>query len=173
MSLAKTVKSADEWAAQFRVSASVAEKSDLIEGTQWGRDFTFEQIQRIAGYMDLCRVKKATTLFTEGDKASYFILIIKGRIDVLKSDANHHQQKISTLGPGKTLGEMNLVDGEPRSADAVTLEEVTFLIMTLDSFKQLSQELPRVSLVMVLKIAKQMSQFLRLTSGKLVDYMSN
>ena len=163
--------SADGILAEPKVDLPVFEKSELIESTVWGQDFTFEQIKQMARFMDLYKIKRKTILFAEGEKKAYLILITRGHVDVVKFDANNTPKKIATLGPGKTIGEMSLIDGEPRSASAVASTEATLLVMTAANFATLNKELPGIGLLLALKIAKQMSQYLRLTSGRLIDHL--
>jgi CRP-like cAMP-binding protein len=68
---------------------------------------------------------------------------------------------------------MSIIDGEPRSAAAVTAVESTLLVMTADKFNRLLDEWPRVAVVLVMKIAKLMSQYLRQTSGRLIDHLGS
>jgi CRP-like cAMP-binding protein len=156
-----------------RTQLSLAEKSNLIDATQWANDYSFSQVKRLAGYMDAYLVPKETLLFFEGDKQAYMVLIASGEVHVVKFDSHRTPKRITTLGPGKTIGEMSLIDGEPRSASAVTAGDATLLVMTADRFDTLLREWPRVGTVLVLKIAKLMSQYLRQTSGRLIDHLNN
>jgi CRP/FNR family cyclic AMP-dependent transcriptional regulator len=152
-----------------RVRLSLMEKSNLIDATSWANEFSFAQIQKLAGYIDVYQVPKDTVLFYEGDKNAYLVLIVKGQIHVVKFDSSRNPRHITTLGPGKTIGEMGLIDGEPRSASAVTASDTTLLVMTMEKFGRLMGEWPRVGTILVLKIAKLISQYLRQTSGRLID----
>jgi CRP/FNR family cyclic AMP-dependent transcriptional regulator len=154
-----------------RTSLSLLEKSNLIEGTQWANEFSFPQVKKLASCMDVYQVPQDTLLFYEGDKTAYLALIAKGQVHVVKFDSHHKPKRIATLGAGKTIGEMTLIDGEPRSASAVTATDVTLMVMTVDHFNRLINEWPRVAVILVLKIAKLMSQYLRQTSGRLIDYV--
>ena len=66
---------------------------------------------------------------------------------------------------------MSLIDGEPRSASAVAATDASLLVMTAANFAALNETLPGIGLILALKIAKQMSQYLRLTSGRLIDHL--
>jgi CRP/FNR family cyclic AMP-dependent transcriptional regulator len=155
-----------------RARLSLLEKSNLIEATQWANDYSFSQVKRLAGYMDVYQVPKETLLFFEGDKNDYMILIAIGRVHVVKYDSKRTPKRIATLGQGRTIGEMGLIDGEPRSASAITATDATLLVMPAEKFRRLLAEWPRVGTILVLKIAKLMSQYLRQTSGRLIDYMN-
>lgn len=154
-----------------RIDASLEDKCQLIESTAWSRYFSFAYIQCLADHMTLHQLSKGVKCFSEGDKGSYFILVIEGRMDVLKSDEQGKQKKVATLRTGNTIGEMSVVDQEPRSASVVAATNISILVMTIESFGELSKTRPRVALKLLMKFAKQMSQHLRLTSGRLVDHL--
>jgi CRP/FNR family transcriptional regulator, cyclic AMP receptor protein len=159
------------FAVKHRIRLSLLEKSNLIEATQWADEYTFLQVKRLAGYMDVYQVPKETLLFGEGEKTAYMVLIATGRVHVVKYDSKRIPKRITTLGQGRTIGEMSLIDGEPRSASAITATEATLLVMTVEKFHQLIKEWPRVGTILLLKIAKLMSQYLRQTSGRLIEIM--
>jgi CRP/FNR family cyclic AMP-dependent transcriptional regulator len=155
------------------LNQSLLEKSHLIDATPWTSDFSFDQIKKLADFMDVYQVDPETVIFGEGDRQAYLVLIVEGRVDVVKLDSDRQPKRITTLGPGKTIGEMCLIDGEPRSASAVAASPATLLVMTAEHFARLNQDFPGISLLLVLKIAKQMSQCLRQTSGRLIDHLGS
>ncbi len=158
--------------AREKAGLSAMEKARLIDATNWAEGLSFEQIRKLAPYMDAYTVEKDTVLFCENEKEAFWVLIAEGRVDVVKFDSARSPKRITTLGPGRTIGEMSLIDGEPRSAAAVTASESTLLVMTAEHFEGLNRLHPGVGLRLVLKIAKQMSQYLRQTSGRLIDHLS-
>jgi CRP-like cAMP-binding protein len=159
--------------ARERKNLAIIEKSELLDGTRWSVDFSFEQIKKLVRYMSVYEVPPDSVLFCEGEKSAYMVLIVKGRVDVIKFDSRRTPKKITTLGPGKTIGEMSIIDGEPRSASAVTGSEAVLFVMTADQFNTLNEALPGIGITLVLKIAKQMSQYLRQTSGRLIDHLGD
>jgi CRP-like cAMP-binding protein len=154
---------------QPRLELSLLEKSNLIDATSWAHEFSFAQIKRLAAYIDVYHVPKETVLFCEGDQNAYLVLIVTGQVHVEKFDAMRNPRHIVTLGPGKTIGEMCIIDGEPRSASAVTATDTTLVVMTAEKFNALIKDRPRIGAILVMKIAKLMSQYLRRTSCMLID----
>ena len=75
------------------------------------------------------------------------------------------------MSPGKTFGEMSLVDGEPRSASVLADEKTTLIVLTADDFARLASEIPRLAIKVLLKISKLLSQRLRHTTGVLADHI--
>jgi CRP-like cAMP-binding protein len=159
--------------AQEKKDLSIIEKSELMDATRWSMEFSFDQIKKLVRYMSVYDVAEDTVLFCEGEKSAYMVLIVKGRVDVVKFDSHNTPKKITSLGQGKTIGEMSIIDGEPRSACAVTGSDATLFVMTAAQFNGLNEALPGIGITLVLKIAKQMSQYLRQTSGRLIDHLDS
>jgi CRP/FNR family cyclic AMP-dependent transcriptional regulator len=170
---AQDLSSAPGLLAQENKDLSIIEKSELLDATRWSMEFSFDQIKKLVRFMSVYDVAENTVLFCEGEKSAYMVLIVEGRVDVVKFDSHHTPKKITTLGPGKTIGEMSIIDGEPRSASAVTGSEATLFVMTAAQFNGLNEALPGIGIILALKIAKQMSQYLRQTSGRLIDHLDS
>ncbi len=66
---------------------------------------------------------------------------------------------------------MALFDGEPRSASAIAAESAMIMMLTKDSFDRLVRELPGLAAKLLLVLGKLLSQRLRQTSGKLIDFI--
>lgn len=143
----------------------------MIEATQMFRDFDWHDIQALAGYMQAYQARRGATLFEEGESGNYLCLIIEGKVNVVKADQFEHRKVVATIGPGKTLGEMAIVDGEPRSAGAVAAEPTTLAILTKANFQRITTEKPALASKILLRVARLLSQRLRQTSGILVDYL--
>jgi CRP-like cAMP-binding protein len=152
---------------------SLQQRCEMIDRTQWADEFSWNQIKRLATYLESYKIPAGDVILREGGRDAYMILIVAGRVHIVKQDSNGAPKRIATLDPGKTLGEMSLIDGEPRSASVVAATDVSLLVMTEDNFNRLTRELPSLAVGLVLKIAKMMSQRLRQTSGRLIDYLES
>jgi len=154
-----------------RADLTFLQRSEMIERTEWAHDFDWSQIKTLATYMDAWRVKQGELIIREGGTDAFMVLIIQGSVHITKEDSHQVPKVITTLGPGKTFGEMSLIDNEPRSASARTGSDALLFILTEENFKRLIRETPHLGVQITLKIAKLMSQRLRQTSGRLIDYL--
>lgn len=145
----------------------------MIEATQMFRDLEWHDIEALSDYMQAYEASEGSTLFREGENGTYLCLIIKGKVDVYKEDHNDRRKIVATIGSGKTLGEMAIIDGEPRSATAVMVEPTILAILTETNFLRLVSEKPALATKILLKVARLLSQRLRRTSGQLVDYLES
>jgi CRP-like cAMP-binding protein len=67
-------------------------------------------------------------LFMEGDAGDKMYIIRKGLVRIMKREGSH-MSTLADLGPGSILGEMSLLDKQPRSATAKTLEATELVVI--------------------------------------------
>ena len=149
----------------------LGKRTELLESTHWARDFKRDQLDRLARHMEVHRYPLGATLFLEGDRDTKMGIIVEGRIAIEKSARSEETTSLAQLGPGKSFGEMALIDGEPRSASARAAEDVLMLILTPEGFDALCEETPTLAIRLLLRISKMMSQRLRMTSSRLADFL--
>lgn len=154
------------------VSITVQRRAELLDGTRWSNEFLWGDLEILARYMDLYKISKGTTIFAQGDRELFMGLILKGTVQILKEDSQRHNRALTTIGRDKTLGEMALVDGQPRSATAITAEETVMFVLSKEKFDTMADTHPKVWGGFLMKLCKLLSQRLRETSGELVDYIS-
>ncbi|WP_455207279.1 Crp/Fnr family transcriptional regulator [Kaarinaea lacus] len=146
------------------------ELCDMIESAQMFNDFPRSDTEVVAGYSRAYSVKKGTTIFKEGGKGSFMCLVIDGRVDVYK-DSDGNTKRLTAIRPGKTMGEMALLDELPHSATTVAIEDTTLVLITKFHFDRLNEEHPALGNRILRKIAKLLSLRLRQTTGILSDYL--
>ncbi|MBF0610120.1 MAG: cyclic nucleotide-binding domain-containing protein [Magnetococcales bacterium] len=156
-----------------KISLTLDKLAKIIERNPWAKFFEWSEIETFAKFLDAFQTEKNETIFVEGEQKPFMIMLLKGSVRVFKEDSGGHMQIISVVKAGKILGEMSLVDGSPRSASAVTIEESIFLRLTNDSFQRIIDTYPRLGVKIYAEIARLLSQRLRHTSGSLVEFMQS
>jgi CRP-like cAMP-binding protein len=76
------------------------------------------------------KFQRGHALFTEGDRAERVFLIERGWVTVTCTAPGGREIVLGLRGPGDMLGELSALDGEPRSATAVTLSEVEAIVVS-------------------------------------------
>lgn len=129
------------------------------------------ELDKLARFARVCRAKAGSVVFEEGARDPYLCLIVDGEIELRKEDGSGAARMLTTLGPGKLLGEMALLDGEPRSASAVAVKGATLVIVTQADFDRLLEEFPGFGMKFLRRLARLVSERLRDTAGRLVDHL--
>ena len=145
----------------------------MLENVQMFKDLEWAQIKALSEYMQIYRAPPKAVLFREGDQGDFMCVLLEGKLDVHKEDNQHVDKTVTTILPGRSLGEMTIVDGEPRSATAVAVVTSVLAVLTQENFMQIMRDKPALSAKLLFKIAQLISQRLRLTSGILVDYLES
>ncbi len=73
-------------------------------------------------------------LFRTGDAADAMYLIVSGRVRITVTDADGREVILAALGPGDFFGEMAMLDGHGRSADASVVEQAQLAVLTRQNF---------------------------------------
>jgi CRP-like cAMP-binding protein len=147
--------------------------SALLENALMFRDLEWNQIQTLSNYLQLYRANPGAVLFREGEKGDFMCVVLEGKLDIRKENTQGEEKTVTTVMPGRSLGEMAMVDGEPRSATAVVMAPATLAVLTYDNFQLMLRDKPALAGKMLQKIAQLLSQRLRQTSGMLVDYLEH
>jgi CRP/FNR family cyclic AMP-dependent transcriptional regulator len=80
-------------------------------------------------------IRAGKTIFRKGDAGSVAYVIQSGTVEIVRPVAGH-RRVIAKLAAGEIFGEMALIDGKPRMADAVALGDVTLLEISADQFNE-------------------------------------
>jgi len=79
-------------------------------------------------------VPQNTRLFRQGEKGDAMYLIEKGRVRISIRDDDEQEVILAELAQGDFFGEMSLIDGRQRSADAKVIEDAQLAILSRDAF---------------------------------------
>jgi len=101
-----------------------------------------------------------TLLFQRGDRGDHMICLTRGRVRLSIGNAQGRELVIAHLTAGDVLGELALLDGLPRSADAQVLDAATGIVIGREDFTTLARTRPDLSLA----LARHLSEMLRNTN---------
>lgn len=116
-----------------------------------------QSLSDLAAAMTPRRWPAGTTIFQRGDTGDHLLAIRSGRIRLSLSNSQGREIVLRTLGPGDVLGEMALIDGLPRSADATAVAATEALILTRERFRAVASR----HLDVALSVARYMSSLVR------------
>ncbi len=97
-----------------------------------------------------------TPLFRSGDSGDALYLIESGRVRISVRDADGSDVTLAELAGGDFFGEMALLDGKPRSADATVIEDARFAILSRENFLRFVRANPDVALKMMSAITHRL-----------------
>jgi CRP-like cAMP-binding protein len=115
-------------------------------------------------------------LIAENDPSDWMMLLLSGVVDVGKHRLDPETQKplqdentrVGVLKVGAVVGEMSMLDGEPRYASCWALGEVEAAILGRSAVAGLIRDHPAVGAKLLVKITQLLAQRLRNTSNQLL-----
>jgi uncharacterized membrane protein len=95
-------------------------------------------------------------LFRAGDAGDSMYLIEDGKIQISMHSADGEDLILAVLGPGDFFGEMALIDGQPRSANAKVVEHTRMAVLTRDHFLSFLGSSPNVAVEMLTALSRRL-----------------
>jgi CRP/FNR family cyclic AMP-dependent transcriptional regulator len=102
-------------------------------------------IERLATYVTSRRVQRGAMIFAKGDPGHGLMAVIRGSVRISLPTMAGREVVLDHIHPGQVFGEMALLDGQPRSADATASEDCELAVIDRRSFIQLVQHQPDVA----------------------------
>jgi len=84
-------------------------------------------------------------IFKEGDPPDAFYIIGSGRVRIFVSHKDRIERELSVRGPGEHFGEVALLAGDTRSANAESLVETQLVVFSKEQFDSLLRDYPDLS----------------------------
>lgn len=127
--------------------------SDLFEGISARDREDLLEISRVR------RFTRNSLLFSDGDAAGGFFLIVSGRVKVFKISPDGKEQILHIFGAGEILGEVAVFSGKDFPASAVTLKESEILQIPREGFLRLATGRPEILLNMLATLSRRLRRF--------------
>jgi CRP/FNR family cyclic AMP-dependent transcriptional regulator len=102
----------------------------------------------LAGAGNRRRWAGGATLFQRGDEGSYMLAILSGRVRLSLTTPAGRELALRHVGPGDVIGELAVIDGHPRSADAVAMVDTEALVFRRDRFREVVASHPALGLAL-------------------------
>ena len=94
-------------------------------------------------------------LFREGDAGQEMYVVQSGLVQVLKRIGDE-ERPLATLGRGEFLGEMAILNGKPRTATAVILEDAKMLVIDGRTLEAMITKNPEIAMRLIKKLARRL-----------------
>ena len=137
----------------------------------------FESLDDEAAH-ELCELlenldsKAGALLFRAGDEGDALYVIEEGTVRIFVRAKDGHEVTLTELQRGDFFGDMALLDGKPRSADARVVENARLAVLSREHFLSFTRSNPNVALEMLTALSnrlRQTDELLRHTSTRNVN----
>ncbi|MCP5368720.1 MAG: Crp/Fnr family transcriptional regulator [Hyphomicrobiales bacterium] len=125
-----------------------------------------EDLEKLSRLVHTRTYKNNQPMFLKGDPASGMMAVARGRVRIVTYSAEGKEVVLRVIGPGEVFGEIALIDGGERTADAIAMGETEVLILERSSFLPYLEKNP----ALCIKLLEIMCERLRSTSEQLEDF---
>ncbi len=122
-------------------------------------EFTGEEQKAVLDIAIKRLFPKSCSLFSEGDEAHGFYLVVSGKVKVFKISPDGKEHILHIFGPGEPLGEVAVFSGKDFPASADTLQESILLYFPRTAFLNLAVKQPQILLNMVATLSVRLRRF--------------
>ena len=107
------------------------------------------QLAELGTYAVPQRVKAGLTIFSKGDPGTTLLAISRGSVKISTLAPGGRQAVFNILKDGDIFGEIALLDGRPRTADAIALTDCELMIIQRRDFLRFVDNEPKVALKLI------------------------
>lgn len=122
---------------------------DVIRSVPLFASLDDKAADELLGHLKSRDSSQGTVLFRTGDNGDAMYLIEAGRVRISIKDEDNKDVVLAELAGGDFFGEMAIIDGEKRSADAVVVESARLAVLSRDDFLKLVNDNPAIALGML------------------------
>ena len=115
-----------------------------------------DELEQLAGSLQRRSVRAGKAVFRQDDPGSSLYVIESGVVKVQRTSPEGKEVILTILGPGDFFGELALLDGEPRSADAVAKEDTALLVLERDDFLAFLDKSPAVATKLLAALSRRL-----------------
>jgi CRP/FNR family cyclic AMP-dependent transcriptional regulator len=110
----------------------------------------------LRGLLQIRDVASNTRLFRKGDNGDSMYLIERGRVRITIDDEDGHEVTLAELAQGDFFGEMAIIDGKQRSADARVVEDARLAVLARPDFLSFVRSNPDIALEMLSAVSHRL-----------------
>jgi sulfate permease, SulP family len=132
-------------------------------------DLTSGELKTLSGLLERQELGHGDVVFNEGDAGDRMFVIARGAVSIkVRLEDESRARRLATFTPGVFFGEMSLLEGHPRTADAFAKgERVVLYSLSREAFTALVGNQPQLGLKIYEALTRELAGRLRVTTGAL------
>src|SRR5262252_6000207 len=135
-----------------------ADKRAVLQNNYLFSKLCAKHIDRLAACIVGKSVRRGTSIFAKGDPGSSLFAISQGTVKIIVPSADGHDTEFNRIDKGDIFGEIALLDGRPRTADAVAITDCELFVIERRDFLPLIREEPEIALKLIELLCARLRQ---------------
>lgn len=113
-----------------------------------------EDLERLSALVRRRDFARGELVFQQGDEGTALYVVRRGEVAIRLGSSDGREVTLSLMGRGQAFGELALLDGEARSADAVAREPSQLLVLQREDFLALLRERPLMAEALLAELSR-------------------
>jgi CRP/FNR family cyclic AMP-dependent transcriptional regulator len=135
--------------------------SSLLARSGFLADLSPPDLRELAAHLRRRRYPKGQILFAQGEPGVSLFVVESGLVNTVLAYTDGKEIVLNSYGPGDVFGELSLLDGEGRSADAVVESDSQLLVLGRDEFVRFLEERPRIAISLLAIVTRKVRRLTR------------
>ena len=111
--------------------------------------------------------KRGSLMFIEGETSAEMFILRSGKVRILKQEGDNTLE-LAVLGPGSVLGELSLLDHQPRGATAQVLDDLVATIIDEEHLQETLKKIPTWMNSIVSAVVKRLRDTMKKTTDDVI-----
>ena len=152
---------------------SRADVAGAAEGRSWLENHFLlklldeEDRKRVVGFAKPRRYPAGQTIFLKGDEGNGMMAVLKGQVRISAPSREGKEVVLNIINPGEVFGEIALLDGRERTADATALSDCELLVLERRDVMQFLHKSPEICIKLLVVLCDK----LRRTTEQVEDVL--
>jgi CRP-like cAMP-binding protein len=130
--------------------------ANQLRKLDWFDNLPDEMLTTLAQKVQKRKLNTNEILFNKGEEGDSLFVINSGWVKIVTEDSQGSEVILNQLGAGEVIGEMALLDNEPRSAGVIALSKTTVLELKRDDFMEILKRQPDIALSVIRNFSSRM-----------------
>lgn len=149
----------------MEVRQPILTKQAILTNHEFFRDLSPAVMQRLVSHARVVAYPSGRSIFRKGDQGHGLLAVLSGVVRISAPSDDGKEIVLNLIGPNEVFGEIALLDGQPRTADATALTNCELVFLDRRDFLPILSEEPAVAI----KLLEIVSRRLRRTSKQVED----
>ncbi|TVV71149.1 Crp/Fnr family transcriptional regulator [Sphingomonas solaris] len=119
---------------------------------------TPDELGELLAVSAVCKMKSGEEILAQGDEGNAIVVILAGTVRISMIAPNGHEIVLDYAEPGSVLGEIAMLDGQPRTASATAVYAGRYLKITRTATEAFIERHPKVALAMLRDMARRLRE---------------
>jgi len=123
--------------------------SDVVGAHRLFQDLAPDALDQLCRSACIVRFRRGETIFLKGDAANALFIVVEGAIRVSSGSADGRTAMLNLIGNGEIFGEVAVLDGLPRTTDAIAHSDSVLLSIARRDFLDLIDTQPHLMMKLI------------------------